>query len=268
VDSTGAVIGVNSTYIFDSVNILNNVRKYLRCTVTVTNLVSSGTQSVTTYVKEPTAPDYFTVKVKGLTSQSTPNNQVLTCEARKLVGDEKATFTWGVATSYYSSTIDTILGTGTSLIFTGDIYDRAVGKSLICSVEIKNSMGKANASDGVALEVPPVQLFGKTGHYYQWVGERIPWQAARTAALGMTYLGLQGYLATPNTQAEFDLLRKKAGNNSFWLGVNDVEQEGCWKYADGPEANTAFFATPATTNCATTSGYSNWQAGEPNNAYG
>ena len=267
-NQSAAVIGVNSTYIFDSVNILNNVRKYLRCTVTVTNLVSSGTQSITTYVKEPTAPDYFTVQVKGLTSQSTPNNQALTCEARKLVGDEKATFTWGVASSYYSSTIETILGTGTSLIFTGDIYDRAVGKSLICSVEIKNSMGKANASDGVALEVPPVQLFGKTGHYYQWVGERIPWQAARTTALGMTYLGLQGYLATPNTQAEFDLLRKKAGNNSFWLGVNDLEQEGCWKYADGPEANTAFFATPGTTNCVTTSGYSNWQAGEPNNAYG
>lgn len=265
---TAAVIGVNKTYVFDSVNILTSVRKYLQCKVTVTNLVAEGTASTATYVKEPTAPEYFTVDIKGLTAQSTPANQIITCESRKLVGDEKATYTWGVGAYYYSSSIETTLGTGSSLIFTGDIYDQVVGKSLICAVEIKNSIGKANATDGVAIEVPPVQLFGKTGHYYMWVNEKVTWQQARANALGMTYLGLQGYLATPNTQAEFELLRKKAGSyNNFWLGVADLEQEGCWKYTDGPEANTAFYAVPGTPNCAVTNGYTNWNSGEPNNAY-
>ena len=267
VDQSAVIIGTSSTYVFDSTNILTNVRKYLRCKATATNLVGSGDSAVTTYVKEPTAPEYFNVDIKGLTSQSTPANQVITCEARKLVGDEKATFTWGVGAYYYSSDIQTVLGTGSTLIFTGAIYDEVVGKTLLCAVEIKNSIGKANATDGVSIEVPTVQLFGKTGNYYQWVPERVTWQQARTNALGMTYLGLQGYLATPATQAEFEFLRKKSGGNSFWLGISDLEQEGCWKYADGPEANRAFYAVAGTPNCSVTSGYTNWNSGEPNNAY-
>jgi len=265
---TAPIIGVSQTYAFDSANILTSIRNYLQCRVTVTNLVSSGTVNSQIYVKEPTAPEYFSVDIKGLTSETIPSNQILTCEARKLVGDEKATFTWGVGSYYYSSTIDSALGTGSTLTFTGDVYDQVVGKSLICAVEIKNSIGRANASDGVALSIPPVQLFGKTGHYYMWVSERVTWQQARTNALAKSYLGLQGYLATPNTQAEFELLRRKAGSyNSFWLGANDLEQEGCWRYSDGPEANSIFYAVPGTPNCATTSGYSNWNSGEPNNAY-
>ena len=267
VDQGAAIIGTSSTYIFDSANILTSVRKYLRCKATATNLVGSGDSSVTTYVKEPTAPEYFSVDIKGLTAQSTPSNQIVTCEARKLVGDEKATFTWGVGAYYYSSDIQTVLGTGSTLIFNGDIYDQVVGKTLLCAVEIKNSIGKANATDGVSIEVPTVQIFGKTGNYYQWVSERVTWQQARTNALAMTYLGLQGYLATPNTQAEFEFLRKKSQGNGFWLGISDLEQEGCWKYADGPEANRAFYAVPGTPNCAVTSGYTNWNSGEPNNAY-
>jgi secreted trypsin-like serine protease/enterochelin esterase-like enzyme len=265
--ATAPVVGTGSTFVFTQANILASVRKYLQCKVTVTNLVASGSSTAQTFVKEPTVPDRFIADIKGLTSQSTPANQIATCEIRKLVGDEKATFTWGVISSSYSSVFDTIVGLGQSLIFTGDVYDAAVGKRLTCAVEIKNSMGKANATDDVVLEVPTIQLFGKTGHYYQFIYDRIPWQQARTNALGMSYLGSQGYLATPNTQAEFDLLRKKAGNNSFWLGVNDVQQEGCWRYSDGPEANTAFYAAPGTPNCPA-SGFSNWNAGEPNNSYG
>ena len=264
---TAPVVGTTSTFIFDSVNILTSVRKYLQCKVTVTNLVASGSATTTMYVKEPTAPEYFVVDIKGITAQSTPENQILTCEARKLVGDEKATFTWGVGAYYYSSSIETVLGTGPSLIFTGDIYDRVVGKSIICNVEIKNSIGRQTASDGVAIEVPTVQFFSKTGHYYMWVDEKVTWQQARANALTKTYLGLQGYLATPNTLAEFEMIRKKAGTyNNFWLGITDVEQEGCWKYADSPEANIAFFAVPGTPNCGTPSGYSNWYPGEPSNS--
>jgi trypsin len=266
--ATAPVVGLNSTFVFDQANILTSVHKYLQCKVTVTNLVSQGTAAAQTYVKEPTAPEYFSADIKGITSQSPPGNQVLICEIRKLVGDEKATFTWGIISNSYSSSFDTILGSTQNLIFTGDVYDLAVGKRLRCAVEIKNSIGKANASDDVVLEVPTVQLYGKNGHYYQFIYDRIPWQAARTNALGMTYLGMQGYLATPNTAAEFELLRRKAGNNSFWLGVSDAQQEGCWRYADGPEANTAFYAAPGTSNCPVTTGYSNWGSGEPNNAYG
>jgi secreted trypsin-like serine protease len=264
---TATVIGVNPTFTFDSANIMSSIRNFLQCRVTVTNLVSSGSATSQIYVKEPTAPEYFSVDIKGITSDATPANQILTCEARKLVGDERATFTWGVG-NYYSSTIDTTLGTGSTLTFTGDVYDQVVGKSIICAVEIKNSIGRATANDGVAISVPVVQLFGKTGNYYMWVSERVTWQQARTNALAKSYLGMQGYLATPKTQAEFDLLRRKAGNyTSFWIGVNDVQQEGCWRYADGPEANTIFYAVPGTPNCPVTSGFSNWNSGEPNNAY-
>ena len=264
--ATAPVVGTASTYIFDQANILTSAQKYLQCKVTVTNLVGSGSSSVTTYVKEPTAPDYFNVVIKGLTAQAPPANQEITCEARKLVGDEKATFTWGVGAYYFSSSIETILGTGPTLIYTGDVYDKVVGKALVCAVEIKNSIGKANANDGISIEVPIVQLFGKTGHYYQWISDRVTWQQARANALSMSYLGLQGYLATPNTQAEFEFIHRKSGGRNIWLGVSDAQQEGCWRYSDGPEANTAFFAAPGVTNCPSIGGFTNWNSGEPNNA--
>lgn len=266
--ATAPVVGTTSTFVFNQANILTSVRKYLQCKVIVTNLVAEGTTAAQTYVKEPTVPDRFTVDIKGLNSQSIPDNQIAICDIRKLVGDEKATFTWGIISNSYSSTFETILGATQNLIFTGDVYDLAVGKRLTCAVEIKNSLGTAKASDDVVLEVPNVQLYGKNGHYYQFIFDRIPWQQARTNALGMSYLGMQGYLATPNTAAEFELIRRKAGNYSFWLGVSDLQQEGCWRYTDGPEANTAFYAAPGVVNCPVSTGFSNWNSGEPNNAYG
>ena len=266
--ATAPVVGTKSTFVFDQANILTGIRKYLQCKVTVTNLVAEGTAAVQTFMKEPTAPDRFIVDIKGITSQSTPDNQIATCEIRKLVGDEKATFTWGIISNSYSSTFDTILGTTQNLIFTGDVYDLAVGKRLTCAVEIKNSIGKANASDDVALPLSDIQLYAKNGHYYMWVEKRLTWQQAREEALGMNYLGMQGYLATPNTKAEFEFMVKKTPNSQpkFWMGINDLEQEGCWKYADGPEANIAFYALPGTQNCVTTSAYFNWDSGEPFNA--
>ena len=266
--ATAPVVGTKSTFVFDQVNILTGIRKYLQCKVTVTNLVAEGTAAVQTFMKEPTAPDRFIVEIKGITSQSTPDNQIAICEIRKLVGDEKATFTWGIISNSYSSTFDTILGATQNLIFTGDVYDLAVGKRLTCAVEIKNSIGKANASDDVALPLSDIQLYAKNGHYYMWVEKRLTWQQAREDALGMNYLGMQGYLATPNTKAEFEFMLKKTPNSQpkFWMGINDLEQEGCWKYADGPEANIAFYALPGTQNCVTTSAYFNWDSGEPFNA--
>ena len=266
--ATAPVVGTKSTFVFDQANILTGIRKYLQCKVTVTNLVAEGTAAVQTFMKEPTAPDRFIVDIKGITSQSTPDNQIAICEIRKLVGDEKATFTWGIISNSYSSTFDTILGTTQNLIFTGDVYDLAVGKRLTCAVEIKNSIGKANASDDVALPLSDIQLYAKNNHYYMWVDKRLTWQQAREEALGMTYLGMQGYLATPNTKAEFEFMLKKTPNSQpkFWMGINDLEQEGCWKYADGPEANIAFYALPGTQNCVTTSAYFNWDSGEPLNA--
>ena len=266
--ATAPVVGTKSTFAFDQANILTSIRKYLQCKVTVANLVAEGTAAVQTYMKEPTAPDRFIVDIKGITSQSTPENQIAICDIRKLVGDEKATFTWGIIANSYSSTFDTILGSTQNLIFTGDVYDLAVGKRLTCAVEIKNSIGKANASDDVALPLSEIQLYAKNGHYYMWVEKRLTWQQAREEALGMNYLGMQGYLATPNTKAEFEFILKKTpvSQPKFWMGINDLEQEGCWKYADGPEANIAFYAVPGTQNCVTTSAYFNWDSGEPLNA--
>ena len=266
--TTAPIVGTGSTFIFTSANLLTSVRKYLQCKATATNLVASGSSQVNVYVKEPTAPEYFTVDISGVTAQTTPANQPITCIHRKLVGDEKATYTWGAGAYYYSSTIDTVLGSGPTITFTADIYDQVVGKSLICSVEIRNSIGKATASDGVAIEIPRVQLLGKTGHYYMWVDEKVTWQQARTNALGMVYLGMQGYLATPNTQVEYDFLRKKSGGSNFWIGVTDIEQEGCWKFADGPDPSTILYAVPGTPNCSVNGGYVLWNSGEPNNAYG
>ena len=92
------------------------------------------------------------------------------------------------------------------------------------------------------------------GHYYQFVNTSVDWNGAFAAANASSYLGMQGYLATITSAGENTFI---AGliTRSAWLGGSDDVIEGNWTWRNGPEAGQGFT-------------YTNWESGEPNNAWG
>ncbi|NBO08126.1 MAG: hypothetical protein EBV30_01995, partial [Actinobacteria bacterium] len=184
--------------------------------------------------------------------------------------DETAVVTWYSGKPSNLSTISTMLGMGPILPITTTVYDEIVGGSIICKVVVSNIAGDVEGSDYVGIDMPEVVYFSQTGHYYKFVSSRVSWLEARGAAMASEFNGMKGYLATPATRSEENLIKRTAGGNQIWLGASDAESEGCWKWTDGPEANQIFYAAPTAVGCAVNAsvGNSNWGVGEPNNANG
>jgi hypothetical protein len=124
----------------------------------------------------------------------------------------------------------------------------------------------------LSAEAVPV-LFN--GHYYETiVAPGITWAAADTAAQGMSFMGVQGQLATITSYAEdsfIDGLRiATAGINvsgyagsELWVGgfqpPGSTEPGGGWQWVNGEGSIPPTNAGP---------GYANWLGVEPNNSGG
>lgn len=122
---------------------------------------------------------------------------------------------------------------------------------------------------------------GGINHYYQVVSAPLSWTAAKTAAEGLTFQGLTGYLATITSQTENDFIREKLTADA-WIGASDsytyinaatgsstyasqAAAEGHWYWVSGPEAGTRISdgnGSPVTVS----GGYAYWNSGEPNNS--
>lgn len=96
------------------------------------------------------------------------------------------------------------------------------------------------------------------GHYYRFVSsDGITWNDAANAA---TAIG--AYLATITSASENSFVASHVTQGTDWIGGTDAAQEGTWIWATGPEAGTIFYVNSP----QSFPGYSNWSAGEPNNA--
>jgi outer membrane protein assembly factor BamB len=110
-------------------------------------------------------------------------------------------------------------------------------------------------------ESGPVLASRRTGHYYEFVAASgICWSAARAAAAGRTYRGMQGYLATITNQTEQEFLTGRQ-NGAYWLGASDKDVEGEWRWQTGPEATQLFWKGDGATGYGLA--YTNWVAGQP-----
>lgn len=106
---------------------------------------------------------------------------------------------------------------------------------------------------------------GGNGHYYEFVGTAIPWDDARIAAYGMTFMGTSGYLATITSSDENAFVNatyNTGADSSFaWLGGWEPNDDGVWRWADGPEAGVQFSSIKDATPPFN---YANWGGEEPN----
>lgn len=112
----------------------------------------------------------------------------------------------------------------------------------------------AAALSGTAAAAPV--LNAANGHYYQYIDQRTSiWEDALAAAAGMSYNGMQGYLATITSAQENAFIASNVTQSVAWVAGSDKDAEGVWKWMAGPEAGQVFT-------------YTNWAPGEPNNCCG
>jgi uncharacterized delta-60 repeat protein len=112
----------------------------------------------------------------------------------------------------------------------------------------------AGISDATTLDfttAAPVLDNGKTlssfnGHSYQLTTVATTWDNAEAEAVAHG-----GHLASINSAEENQWLLNTFGGNRSWIGFNDIQQEGTWRWTDGSSST-----------------YKNWSPGEPNNSKG
>ena len=107
---------------------------------------------------------------------------------------------------------------------------------------------------------------GGNGHYYEVIlANAITWPDAEAAAGALTYFGVPGYLATSTSAAEntfINNLRLLSTAGELWLGGKQDPPGDCcsnWAWITGEGSFPGVNGGPV---------YSNWAAGEPNDAGG
>jgi gliding motility-associated-like protein len=147
-----------------------------------------------------------------------------------------------------------LLGPATFNEFTAAIQD----------VVFQSTQASLSTDKAFSINIGNANYLPSTGHYYFYVSDvGVSWTDAKIAAEGQSYYGLQGYLATLTSPEEGQL----AGEQSLgtgWIGANDAETEGTWKWVTGPEAGTVFWIGQSN-GTAQNGEYSYWNTGEPNN---
>jgi hypothetical protein len=92
----------------------------------------------------------------------------------------------------------------------------------------------------------------------------LDWNAARSAAEGMSLGGVSGYLATITSQQEQDFILSSMKPNpplGWWLGGNRVDDPNVYKWMTGPEAGQAFWQGDGYTGVAVNGAYNHWDFG-------
>lgn len=154
----------------------------------------------------------------------------------------------GITGNYVSSTgIMTLSGTADAAAYQNFI--RNVSFNTSSTSGTKTIVISLTTSDGSIL------FFSGTGHYYEYVAEAgITWDSAKAAAEAKNYDGNAGYLVTITSAEENSFVAAKCAGDG-WIGADDKETEGIFKWSGGPEKDILL-----------SSGYTNWHDGEPNDS--
>jgi len=108
-------------------------------------------------------------------------------------------------------------------------------------------------------------------HHYEFFPNHGSYEEAKDFALSRTWNDLPGYPVTL-TSLEEELILKQhiptpdATMNGIWLGTQDHEEEGLWKWTVGPEEGTRFWQGKGTQGGPLDNQHHHWRLHEPNNA--
>jgi len=101
------------------------------------------------------------------------------------------------------------------------------------------------------------------GHHYELYHVPSFFHEAKTFAESKEKEGEKGYLLTITSKTEDVKLREFLDQNqvsAVWLGAQDTEEEGNWKWIGGPEKEKLFWSKGTSTE----NEYVSWKEGEPN----
>lgn len=154
--------------------------------------------------------------------------------------------------------------TGSSLYFSGLVAD--VNTALATLQYTGSEIG--NFELEAALVSAGFVYYPGNGHVYEVVnnGDPITADDAKIAANARNFDGIPGYLATITSAEESEYLTTRFTEDG-WLGASDAEEEGDWKWIDGPEEGTSFWSGAAE-GAPVDGAYSNWAEDEPNDSEG
>lgn len=152
--------------------------------------------------------------------------------------------------------------TGSTISFSGSVADM---NNALATLEYRTLVASSKTLTATILAEGSV-YFPDNGHIYEVVdnGSGVDWYSAIGLAFMRTYNGADGYLATVTTQAENDYLVGRLSGDG-WFGASDETAEGDWRWVNGPETGTAFWAGLGD-GAAVGGLFSNWAGGEPNDA--
>jgi len=127
-------------------------------------------------------------------------------------------------------------------------------KAVVPVIALGLALAGGSARGSVILAMPG-------GNVYEYVTGRYTFSEALGEAHTHYYAGVQGHLVTITSQAEQDFVHGLV-NTSYaaWMGASDAQEEGVWRWVDGPEAGVTFW-----TQASGTVTFAAWTPGEPNN---
>ncbi|WP_047544941.1 T9SS type B sorting domain-containing protein [Psychroserpens sp. Hel_I_66] len=140
-------------------------------------------------------------------------------------------------------------------------------ENAISDVLYQTTQSNFTQDKSFSINLGDANFLPSTGHYYVYVSSPgITWTTARTQAENTFYFGIQGYLVTITSEEESQFAGEQSPGLG-WIGANDAETEGTWKWVTGPENGQTFWIGEVT-GSAPGGEYSNWNTGEPNNIGG
>ncbi len=270
----------NNTYEKAFVLTVNDVKRYVRTTNLTRQIDLAATAidpSLTISTTEP-----------AINASTSINGASVLIGTNFVTGKDSLSYTGtlpsGVSATGYNSTTGLLRFNGSTTATNWQALMRTVK---FTTTSTNNKPRKIYFSLGTAL---PLEHQHGVIHYYEHVSASVNWNNARSGAEARKAANIvNGYLATNNTQAEFDFLTRHYPSTNGYIGASDDVNvvnsslgkntttgfanqwavEGKYHWVTGPIEERVWFSEGNSPSAKAVEGqFAKWRSGEPNNSNG